>query len=153
MTQTAALKTFLWYQQGQLDAALAFYEQVFGPDLKVYSRNPMFSGGPLFTAEFSIFNHQLVGMSVDGGPTFNDAISLSLSVDGQAEVDRLWDALTSQGGEPGRCGWCKDPFGVSWQVVPVQMGQYLGNPDSAIREYAQSALMKMSKIVLTDFVK
>jgi len=110
-------------------------------------------GGPLFTAEFSIFGHEFVGMSVAGGPTFTDAISLSLSIDGQAEVDRIWDALIADGGEPGRCGWCKDRFGVSWQVTPIQMGQYLGSPDSAVREYAQQALMRMTKIVITDFVK
>jgi len=90
-------------------------------------------------------------MSVEGGPAFNDAISLSLSVDGQAEVDRLWDALTSDGGTPGQCGWLKDKFGVSWQVTPIQMGAYLGNPDSAKREYAMAALRRMTKIVIEDF--
>jgi len=157
MTQSAnqptQLKTFLWYGAGQLDAALDFYGSIFGAEMRVLTRNQMGPGGPLFTAEFDIYGHQFVGMAVEGGPSFTDAISLSLSVDGQDEVDRLWDSLTANGGEPGRCGWLKDQFGVSWQVVPFQMFQYLGNPDSAVREYAQQAMMRMNKIVIKDFAR
>lgn len=151
MTHANVLRTFLWYQQGQLDEALPFYQRVF-PGMSIHGVNRA-GVGPIFTAEFEIYGHQLIGMAVDGGPTFNDSISLSISVDGQDEVDRLWDALTADGGQPGRCGWLKDRFGVSWQVTPIQMGEYLGNPDSAIREYAQQAMMKMTKIVIKDFSK
>jgi len=150
MTAPNQLATFLWFKAGDLDEAIPFYESIFD-DFTVTHLNPMFPGGPLFTAGFSICGHQLIGMSVEGGPTFNDAISLSLSVDGQEEVDRLWEALTSDGGAPGLCGWLKDKFGVSWQVTPIQMSAYLGNPDSAKREYAMAALRKMTKIVIDDF--
>lgn len=150
MTQANQLNTFLWFKAGQLDEAIPFYESIFR-DFTVNHLNPMSPGGALFTAGFSIHGHQLIGMAVEGGPEFNDSISLSLSVDGQDEVDRLWDSLTADGGQPGRCGWLKDRFGVSWQVTPFQMGAYLGNPDSAKREYAQQALMKMGKIVIKDF--
>lgn len=153
MSAESQLKTFLWYKPGALDHALRLYGEVFGSGLKVHSRNVMCKDGPLFTAEFSIYGNQLVGMATGGGPEFNDAISLSLSVDGQDEVDRVWDALIANGGKPGRCGWCKDLFGVSWQIIPKQMSQYLGHPDSAVREYAQSAMLKMTKIVIKDFVK
>jgi predicted 3-demethylubiquinone-9 3-methyltransferase (glyoxalase superfamily) len=153
MTLSPALNTFLWYKAGQLDAAIEFYSNIFGNQMQVTSLNRFGPGAPLFTASFSIYGQDFIGMSIDGGPDFNDSISLSLSVDGQAEVDRLWDALIADGGKPGQCGWCKDQFGVSWQVTPHQMGQYLGNPDSAIREYANQALRNMTKIVLSDFVK
>lgn len=152
MTQANQLDTFLWFKAGQLDEAIPFYQSIF-TDFRVSHLNPMGPGGPLFTAGFSIHGHSLIGMAVEGGPNFNPSISLSLSVDGQEEVDRLWNALTASGGEPGRCGWLTDRFGVSWQVVPIQMHAYLGNPDSAIREYAQQALMKMTKIVIKDFAK
>ena len=153
MSQSSSLQTFLWFKAGQLDEALALYQSVFGSGMIVTSLNPSGPNGPLFTASFSIYGHNLIGMAVNGGPSFNDSISLSLSVDGQDEVDRLWDALTDNGGQPGQCGWLKDAFGVSWQVTPVQMGYYLGNPDFAIREYATAALRRMNKIVISDFVK
>jgi predicted 3-demethylubiquinone-9 3-methyltransferase (glyoxalase superfamily) len=145
------LNTFLWFKTGDLDKALTFYQSVF-TDMQVHSQNRMGPGGPLFTADFTIHGHGFIGMAWDGGPEFNDSISLSLSVDGQEEVDRLWDAITAEGSE-GQCGWCKDQFGVSWQVSPFQMRDYLENPDSAVREYANQALRKMTKIVIKDFIK
>jgi len=151
VSNTNILRTFLWFGEGQLDEALPFYQSIFS-DMQVMGANRM-PNGKIFTAELVIHDHSIIGMAVAGGPQFNDAISLSLSVDGQDEVDRLWDALTADGGEPGRCGWLKDRFGVSWQVTPFQMGQYLGNPDPAIREYAQQAMMGMSKIVIADFTR
>jgi predicted 3-demethylubiquinone-9 3-methyltransferase (glyoxalase superfamily) len=152
VTKANHLDTFLWFKAGQLDQAIAFYQSIFS-DFQIHHLNPMGPGGPLFTAGFSIHGHSLIGMAVEGGPDFNPSISLSLSVDGQDEVDRLWDALTAEGGKPGRCGWLEDRFGVSWQVVPIQMHSHLGNSDSAKREYAQQALMRMTKIVIKDFEK
>jgi predicted 3-demethylubiquinone-9 3-methyltransferase (glyoxalase superfamily) len=70
-------------------------------------------------------------------------------VDGQAEVDRIWDALTAEG-KPGKCGWCVDKFGVSWQVSPIQMREWLENKDPEVRAYAWPALMKMTKIIIDD---
>ena len=106
----------------------------------------------LFTAEFAILGHRLIGMNTPGGEKFNSAISLSLQVDGQEETDRIWEALTTQG-EPGQCGWCKDEWGVSWQVTPYQMGEYVGNPDQSIAQKNWSILMGMTKIQLSEFVK
>lgn len=89
---------------------------------------------------FSIYGHQFAGMSFPGGPEFNSSISLQLLVDGQEEADRLWEALTKEGGKGGHCGWCTDPFGISWQVNPVQMYEYLNHSDEAISSFAWSAL-------------
>ena len=105
--------------------------------------------GTLFTADFSIFGHEFIGMNWAGGPEFNDSISLSLNVDGQDEVDRLWDAFTAKG-KAGQCGWLKDEWGLSWQVSPIQMREHLENPDRAKAEYANNALRKMTKIVIRD---
>lgn len=146
MTRKTELKTFLWYP-GNLDEVLAFYKEIF-LDFELRSKTQL-PDGATFVAEFSILGHQLVAMSSPHGEAFNTSISLSLSVDGQEEVDRLWLALTEKG-EVGRCGWCTDQFGVSWQIVPFQMSQYLGDPEPAKARYATEAMMKMNKIVIED---
>ncbi|MFM5905172.1 MAG: VOC family protein, partial [Micrococcales bacterium] len=94
MSKPAQLKTFLWFDGG-LGEALAFYQSTF-KDVVVHSRTPG-ADGQLFTADFSIFGHEFIGMNAPGGPKFNDSISLSINCDGQDEVDRLWEAITSEG--------------------------------------------------------
>lgn len=148
MTEPASLKTFLWYAS-DLEGALNFYKETFR-DVVVKSENRM--GDALFTAEFSILGHDLVGMSVPGGETFNDSISLAVSCDGQEETDRLWDAITKEG-TPGKCGWCKDKWGVSWQVIPRQMNDFMSDPDPEKAQYAWQAMRGMTKIILADFTK
>jgi predicted 3-demethylubiquinone-9 3-methyltransferase (glyoxalase superfamily) len=91
-------------------------------------------------------------MCIEGGPEFNDSISLSIQCDGQDETDRLWDAITAEG-KPGQCGWCKDKWGVSWQITPIQMRDYMGSSDPEASAYAWQALRGMGKIVLADFIK
>lgn len=147
MTQPTSLKTFLWYP-GNMDDALAFYESIF-TDFKIHSDNRPQEGKPRFTADFSIYGHNFIGMNWPGGDPFNQAISLSLNVDGQDEVDRVWDAITAKG-KPGQCGWCTDEFGVTWQVSPIQMREHLENPDRTKAGYANQALMKMTKIIIED---
>ncbi|MEN9608350.1 MAG: hypothetical protein RLZZ06_281 [Actinomycetota bacterium] len=147
MTKPPVLKTFLWFP-GNMQEALDFYVAELGAVIHGENR----PGGKLFTADFSIAGHSFLGMNWPGGPDFNDSISLSLNVDGQEDVDRYWDAITREG-EPGQCGWCKDKWGVTWQVSPIQMRDYLESPDPEVATYANEALMKMSKIVIADFVK
>lgn len=147
MTHSTKLKTFLWFP-GNMDDALAFYEQTF-TDFVIHGENRPQPGKPRFTADFSIYGHDFIGMNWPGGDSFNEAISLSLNVDGQAEVDRLWDAITAKG-KPGRCGWCTDEFGVTWQVSPIQMREHLENPDRAKAEFANQALRQMTKIVIEE---
>lgn len=147
MTKSPVLNTFLWFPEN-MDAALKFYVAELGAE--VLSENRV--GDQLFTATFSIGGQVLVGMNYPGTPGFNDSISLSLSVDGQAEIDKYWDAITRDGEEV-QCGWCRDAFGVSWQIVPNDLSSYLSNPDPAKAAYANQALMKMKKIVVADFVQ
>ena len=149
MTSPARIRTFLWFQAGQLDEVLAFYEATFGAGLVVSETNRMEPDGPLFTADFSLFGHEFIGMSVEGGPSFNDSVSISIECDGQAETDRLWAALTAEG-SPGRCGWCTDKWGLSWQVSPKQMRDWLGHSDPAVSAYAWEALRGMGKIVIDE---
>lgn len=150
MSTPSKLKTFLWFQN-DLEEALNFYKATFR-DVVVREKNRMQPGAPLFTADFTIFDHEFIGMSIEGGPKFNESISLSIQCDGQAEVDRLWDAITKEG-EAGQCGWCKDKWGVSWQITPIQMGEYLGNSNPEIAGKNWQALRSMKKIVLSEFVK
>lgn len=147
MTKPTALKTFIWFP-GNMDYALAFYEATF-TDFKIHSENRPDPSKPRFTADFSIYGHNFIGMNWPGGDAFTNAISLSLNVDGQDEVDRLWDAITAKG-KPGQCGWCEDEFGLTWQVSPIQMRDHLENPDRAKAEFANNALRKMTKIIIDD---
>jgi predicted 3-demethylubiquinone-9 3-methyltransferase (glyoxalase superfamily) len=147
--QPTALKTFLWFQN-DLEGALAFYMQTFGEAVVVREENRMGEGAPLFTADFTIFGHEFIGMSIEGGPKFNESISLSIQCDGQEEADRIWKALTTDG-EEGQCGWCKDKWGVSWQVTPLQMRDYLGNSNPEIAQHNWQALREMKKIELSAF--
>lgn len=147
MTQPTRLKTFLWFP-GNMDEALSFYQKTF-TDFTIHSENRPDPNGARFTADFSIYGHEFIGMNWPGGSAFNEAISLSLNVDGQEEVDRLWDAITAKG-KPGQCGWCEDEFGITWQVSPIQMREHLESKDPEKAAYANEALMKMSKIVIKD---
>lgn len=87
-------------------------------------------------------------IGLNGGPdfAFNEAISLSIDCEDQAEVDRDWNALLQGGGEPSVCGWLKDRYGLSWQVIPKQLPQMLSSPDRAAAERALKAMLKMTKI-------
>jgi predicted 3-demethylubiquinone-9 3-methyltransferase (glyoxalase superfamily) len=78
--------------------------------------------------------------------TFNEAVSFVIECDDQAEVDRLWDRLTTDGGEPGPCGWLKDRFGLSWQIVPRRLNELLGDPDEGRARRAMDAMLQMHKI-------
>jgi predicted 3-demethylubiquinone-9 3-methyltransferase (glyoxalase superfamily) len=143
----AQLKTFLWFD-GNLGEALAFYEQTF-PSFTLHSADRNETASLVVSAEFSILGYELMAMGWPRDTEFTSATSLFVSVDGQAEVDALWDALTAEG-EPGQCGWCTDKFGVSWQVIPTQFRDHTGNPDPAKAAFAWNALRSMSKIVIAD---
>ena len=94
-------------------------------------------------------------MGLNGGPEFpfTEAVSLFVSCKDQAEVDRLWEELTSDGGEESRCGWLKDKFGLSWQIVPSILGELMGGEDRAKAERVQQALLKMNKLDIEKLVE
>ena len=96
--------------------------------------NPSTSEGAVLTVEFTLAGQPFMGLN--GGPQFpfTEAVSFSIDCEDQAEVDRLWDALTADGGKPVQCGWLKDRYGLSWQIVPKAMARMLAGPDKAARE-------------------
>jgi predicted 3-demethylubiquinone-9 3-methyltransferase (glyoxalase superfamily) len=104
----------------------------------------------VLTVDFTLGGRRFQGLN--GGPefTFNEAISLVVECDDQAEVDRLWAALTADGGEPGPCGWLKDRFGVSWQVVPRRLNELVSDADPERARRAMEAMLKMGKIEIAE---
>lgn len=148
-TPRSAITPFLWFEK-DAEAALHFYLSVFD-DGAVLEENRWGPGGPapegsLMTARLRIRGQELVLFG--GGPfqRFNPSFSLVVSCADQAEIDRTWAALTADGGKPGRCGWLEDRFGLSWQVVPHDIGALLGGSDPAAAARAGAALMQMGKL-------
>ena len=140
----------LWFDGNAEDAA-NFYASVF-PDSRVTNVNraaadaPGLKKGDVITVDWTILGQPFTG--INGGPDFkfNEAISFAIDCADQAEVDRYWDALTAGGGEPGPCGWLKDRFGLSWQIVPHRLQELIGGPDPAGAERAMKAMLEMSKL-------
>jgi predicted 3-demethylubiquinone-9 3-methyltransferase (glyoxalase superfamily) len=142
-----SLNHMLWFDDQAEDAA-NFYSEIF-PDGRILNIAPG-PGGNAFTVTFQILGETYIALN--GGPqfTFTEAFSIFVNVDGQDEVDHYWNALLAHGGNESRCGWLKDQFGLSWQIVPRQLGEALGDPDPEKAHYAMEALMKMSKIIVDD---
>jgi predicted 3-demethylubiquinone-9 3-methyltransferase (glyoxalase superfamily) len=140
----------LWFD-GQAEEAAAFYASVF-PDCEISSvtrapgDNPSTRAGEVLLVTFTIAGQPYTALN--GGPqfSFTEAVSFEIDCADQAEVDRYWDALVEGGGEHGQCGWLKDRFGVSWQVIPRQLGDYLGGPDPDGRARAMAAMLEMQKL-------
>lgn len=143
----------LWFD-GQAEEAAQFYTSVFDNSRIVsVSRYPENSPGPagtVMTVEFELDGQRFVG--INGGPqfTFDEAVSFEIRCRDQAEVDRYWEALTAGGGEEGPCGWLKDRFGLSWQVVPEGMEELFTDPDPKRAERAMQAMLKMRKLDLAE---
>ena len=139
----------LWFDTEAEDAA-RFYTSVF-PNSRIVDVQHYGSAGPRREGMVMIVSFDLDGrrfLALNGGPdfTFNEAISFEIECADQAEVDRYWETLTADGGEEGPCGWLKDRFGVSWQVIPRQLNEYLEASDPAAAERAMQAMLQMSKI-------
>jgi predicted 3-demethylubiquinone-9 3-methyltransferase (glyoxalase superfamily) len=144
MTSTTTITPFLWFD-GTVPQAVDFYTSVF-PDTKVEMKSD-------FLAIFDLQGQKFYALN--GGPQFKftEAISLFVSVDTQDEVDYYWTKLTADGGEESMCGWLKDKFGLSWQIIPRKLMQYQGSPDRAAADRANQAMLKMRKIVIADLDK
>ena len=143
------ITTFLWFNDNA-EAAMNLYVSIF-KNSKILSVNRYPEGGPVHPGEVMTATFQLEGqefMALNGGPhfKFNEAISLFVSCDSQAEVDELWTKLTADGGEESQCGWLKDKFGLSWQIIPTALGEMLGDPDPAKAQRAMQAMLQMQKI-------
>ena len=109
--------------------------------------------GEEIVVNFTIFGCPFIGLN--GGPQFkfSEAVSLQIPCKNQSEIDKYWDLLTADGGEESQCGWLKDKFGFSWQVISPEMNQYLGGSDPAGAERATKAMMGMKKIDLEAMKK
>eukprot|EP00850_Spirogloea_muscicola_P008122 SM000042S15389 [mRNA] locus=s42:756662:757144:+ [translate_table: standard] len=147
--QAQRITPFLWFD-GAAEEAAQFYAGVFagGRVLEVsrYGAGSRYPEGTALTVSFELEGLRFAALN--GGPEyhFTEAISLAVSCETQEEVDGLWAKLTADGGKPGRCAWLKDKYGVSWQIVPVQLKQLLGDPDPAKAQRVMQAMMTMSKI-------
>ncbi|MDQ2652088.1 MAG: VOC family protein [Chloroflexota bacterium] len=135
---------FLWFNDNAEEAA-NFYVSVF-PNSKLIDVARMGEGGPALTVAFTLDGQDFVGLN--GGPvhSFTEAVSFVIDCETQEEVDRYWKTLTADGGQPGDCGWLKDRFGLSWQVVPRRLPELLTDPDPARAQRAMQAMMQMHKI-------
>lgn len=140
----------LWFD-GQAEEAANFYVSLL-PDShvdKVWrspAETPSGPAGMVLTVDFTLAGQQFQGLN--GGPefNFNEAISFVIDCDDQGEVDRLWVALTADGGEPGPCGWLKDRYGVAWQIVPRELNEMINDSDSDRARRAMESMLQMGKI-------
>jgi predicted 3-demethylubiquinone-9 3-methyltransferase (glyoxalase superfamily) len=146
------LTTCLWFDT-EGEAAANFYTSIF-PSSKLGEISRYGAAGPrpegtVMTVSFELNGQDFVALN--GGPefTFSEAISFQVLCEGQDEVDEFWTKL-SEGGEQGPCGWLKDKFGVSWQVIPTALPELLGNPDREKAQRVMSAMMGMKKIEIDE---
>ena len=140
----------LWFD-GTAEEAARLYTSIF-PDSRIDAvhrspaDNPSTSKDEVLTVDFTLSGQPFIGLN--GGPAFqfNEAVSFSIECQDQAEVDRYWDALIVGGGEPSACGWLKDRFGVSWQVVPKALQEMMAAPDREAAGRAMEAMLQMTKL-------
>lgn len=138
------VKTFLWFDT-QAEEAAEFYTSLL-PNSRVTDVMRPDPDGPALTVGFELDGQEYVALN--GGPqfSFTEAISLFVTCKDQAEVDELWAQLTADGGEESQCGWLKDKFGLSWQIIPEALPRLLGDPDRERASRAMQAMLQMKKI-------
>jgi predicted 3-demethylubiquinone-9 3-methyltransferase (glyoxalase superfamily) len=140
---------FLWYSS-QAEEAARFYASIF-PDSRVTrvtalpSESPSGPAGSVKVVEFVLFGQSFLAMSAGPLDPFNHAVSFVVSCTDQAELDRYWSALLQGGGTTEQCGWLKDRYGLSWQIVPSDFGQMMGDPDRVRAKRVADAMLKMVK--------
>ena len=147
---TAKNTVCLWYQGDALDAA-QFYARTF-PDSSVGAVHrapgdyPDGRQGDVLVVEFNVAGIACIGLN--GGPHFqhNESFSFQIATDDQAETDRLWNAIVGHGGQESACGWCKDHWGISWQITPRMLTAAMSDPDRAAAKRVFEAMMGMTKI-------
>lgn len=150
MTKPAKNTICLWYD-GDAEDAARFYAATF-PDSEVSAvhRAPTdFPGGKqgdVLTVDFTVLGVPCMGLN--GGPSFphTEAFSFQVATVDQAETDRYWDAIIGNGGQASACGWCKDRWGLSWQITPIALTEAMTHPDPAVAGRAFAAMMEMTRI-------
>lgn len=140
----------LWYDTDALEAA-TFYADTFpdstvGTIYRAPADYPSGKKGDVLTVEFTVMGIPCLGLN--GGPVFphSEAFSFQVATDDQAETDRLWNAIVNNGGQESECGWCKDKWGLSWQITPRILTEAIAHPDPAVAKRAFEAMMTMGKI-------
>lgn len=150
MEQPAKNRVCLWYDRDAEEAA-RFYAETF-PDSWVTAVHrapgdfPSGKQGDVLTVEFTVMGIPCIGLN--GGPAFKqtEAFSFQVATADQAETDRYWDAIVGNGGQASACGWCKDKWGLSWQITPLALTDAISDPDPATAKRAFDAMMEMTKI-------
>ncbi len=140
----------LWYDGTALEAA-QFYAKTF-PDSAVNAVHrapgdyPSGKEGDILTVDFTVCGVPCIGLN--GGPVFkhSEAFSFQIATDDQAETDRLWNAIVGNGGQESECGWCKDKWGLSWQITPRALTEGMTDPDPKVNQRVFAAMMRMRKI-------
>ena len=140
----------LWYD-GTAEDAAAFYAATFpdssvGTIMRAPGDFPSGQQGDVLTVEFTVLGTPCVGLN--GGPMFkhSEAFSFQIATDSQEETDRYWNAIVGNGGTESQCGWCKDKWGLSWQITPRELTDGMADPDPAVRKRVFDAMMTMRKI-------
>ena len=139
---------FLWFD-GKAEEAMNFYVSIF-KNSKVLNTNRF--NGKVMTVTFELEGQKFMALNAEPLFKFTEAISFFVSCETQEEVDELWEKL-SAGGEKSRCGWLKDRFGLSWQIIPTALSRLLSDPDPAKSNAVMQAMLKMSKIIIADLEK
>ena len=150
MADKIKIAACLWFNKNAEEAA-KFYASIF-PDSRIIAVHkapgdyPSGKAGDVLTVDFTVLGQRFVGLN--GGPqfTFDEAVSFQVFTDSQEETDRYWNAIVGGGGQESVCGWCKDRFGLSWQIVPRVMIEAITDPDTAAAKRAMDAMMTMKKI-------
>jgi len=147
---------FLWFN-GNAEEAMNFYLSIF-KNSKVRGVSRYSEAGPGPAGSVMVANFTLDGidfMALNGGPKFkfNESVSFVVNCQNQQEVDELWEKLSSQGGKPGQCGWLKDKFGVSWQIVPAALGELMKDKDPQKSKRVMQAMLQMNKIDINALMR
>lgn len=142
---------FLWFDT-QAEQAMNYYASIFRNSkvLEVQRQGP---DGPVFSVSFELDGQEFMGLNAGPRFKFNESISFFVNCENQKEVDEYWNKLIADGGEESMCGWCKDKFGLWWQIIPKQLGDLMGDPDPAKAQRVVQAMLKMQKIIVADLQK
>jgi predicted 3-demethylubiquinone-9 3-methyltransferase (glyoxalase superfamily) len=138
---------FLWFD-GNAEEAMNFYLSVFKNSKQIATMPG--PGGSVMGVTFELEGLEFQGLNAGPMFRFNEAVSFFVKSDTQEEIDYYWEKLTADGGEESMCGWLKDKFGLSWQIVPPILGKLLSDPDREKAGRAMQAMMKMKKIIIAD---